>query len=68
MTAVGFLWFIATIVVIVGAILLLYWALGYMGTPEQPKRILMVVAAVVGAIIIIAYVLRLASSVTLFPP
>lgn len=67
MSAVGFLWFIATIVVVVGAILLLNWALDYMGTPEKPKRILMVVAVVVGAIFIIAYVLRILMSVTLYP-
>ena len=67
MSAIGFLWFIATIVVVVGAVLLLRWALDYMGTPDRPKRILLVVAVVVGAIVIIAYILRLLTSATLYP-
>jgi hypothetical protein len=67
MSAIGFLWFIATIVVVVGAVLLLRWALDYMGTPERPKRILLVVAVVVGGIVIVAYILPLLSSATLYP-
>lgn len=67
MSAIGFLWFIATIVVVVGAVLLLIWALDYMGTPEKPKRIVVVVAVVVAAIVIIAYVFRMLGGVTLFP-
>lgn len=67
MSPTGFLWFIVTIVIVVGAIMGLAWALEYMGTPEKPRRILIVVAIVVGAVFIIAYVLRLLGGVTLFP-
>lgn len=66
MTATSFLWFIATIVVIVGAVLVLRWALDYMGTPEQPKRVLMVVVIVVAAVFVVVYVLRLFQAATLF--
>jgi hypothetical protein len=67
MRALGFLWFIATIVVVFGAILLLRWALDYMGTPESPKRILLVVAVLVGASILIAHILHLLGGATLYP-
>lgn len=67
MSAVGFLWFVVTIVVVVGAIMGLKWALDYMETPERPKRILMVVAIVVGGVFLIAYVLRMLGAVTLYP-
>ena len=37
MSAIGFLWFIATIVVVFGAILLLRLALDYMGDARTPE-------------------------------
>ena len=65
MSAIGFLWFIATIVVVVGAVLLLRWALDYMGTPSEAHSV--GGRGGYGAIVIVAYILRLLTSATLYP-
>jgi len=66
MTAIGFLWFIVTIVVVVGAWLILRWALTAMAIPAQPSRILLVVAGIVGGVVIVAHALRLLGGATLY--
>lgn len=67
MSITAFVWFVVAIVVVVGVLLGLAWALEYMGTPERPKRILMVVAVVIGVAFLIAYALQLLGGMTLFP-
>lgn len=66
MTAITFVLFVATIVVIVAGYFLAEWLFARMGVPERPKMLLLIVIGVIGAVIIFAFAYRILTSLTLY--